>query len=110
MLSYEQMIDKNYSREGSMESLGWGVREVADFVQGRSLTQKEAGFSEVCFGDILALLNTLIKSVYTVTFCLLGHLLIHLFSVVFTEHPLCSNFVRGAYSGDSNSSNSSGKK
>lgn len=41
MLSYDQMIDKNYSREGSMESLGWGVREVADFVQGRSLTQKE---------------------------------------------------------------------
>ena len=75
-----------------------------------SHTQKEAGFSEVCFGDVLALLNTLIKSVYTVTFCLLSHLLIHLFSVVFTEHPLCSSFVRGAYSGDSNSSNSSGKK
>lgn len=50
MLSYEQMIDKNYSREGSMESLGWGVREVADFVQGRSLTQKEDALSKGCVG------------------------------------------------------------
>lgn len=48
MISYDQMIDRNYSREGSMESLGWGVLEVAGFVQGRSLTQKEDALSKGC--------------------------------------------------------------
>lgn len=50
MISYEQMVNKNYSREGSMESLGWGVCEVADFVQGKSLIQKGDALSKGCVG------------------------------------------------------------
>lgn len=59
-----------------------------------SHTQKEAGFSEVCFGDILVLLTTLIKSSLSVTLCVLGHLLIHLFSRVYWA-PTLFQFCEG---------------